>query len=295
MTLGLLGGFLWALDTVLLGLAFPALSLCLPLWLAPLVSTFLHDAVSALLLHGGLLLRGRWWRDMKALFRAFPWLLLLGALLGGPVGMVGYVASVQQLGAGYAAVISALYPALGALLAQLLLKQRMKPRQWLGLLLSVVGMVGMSLWGTASGALTLPGILLGLLCCLGWACEGVVCSKVQQTTALQESMLLTLRQTVSALTFALLLLPMMGLRSSFPLAVGEGWLLPVAALAGTLSYLCYYGAIRRLGTGRAMALNATYPVWALVLVFVAEGTLPAGGALLFAALTLAGGLLCGLP
>ena len=37
-----------------------------------------------------------------------------------------------------------------------------------------------------------------------------------------------------------------------------------AALAGTVSYLCYYRTIHQLGASTAMALNITYAAWALL-------------------------------
>ena len=44
---------------------------------------------------------------------------MLGALLGGPVGMTGYLLAIKYLGPAYTAIISSLYPALGALLSYL--------------------------------------------------------------------------------------------------------------------------------------------------------------------------------
>ena len=36
---------------------------------------------------------------------------MLGALLGGPIGMSGYLAAINTIGPGYTAAISAFYPA----------------------------------------------------------------------------------------------------------------------------------------------------------------------------------------
>ena len=42
------------------------------------------------------------------------------------------------------------------------------------------------------------------------------------------------------------------------------WWVAGTALAGTVSYLCYYNAIYRIGATRAMGLNITYVVWSIV-------------------------------
>ena len=42
---------------------------------------------------------------------------LLAALLGGPVGMSGYLIAINNIGPGYTAIISTFYPAVGTLLA----------------------------------------------------------------------------------------------------------------------------------------------------------------------------------
>ncbi len=42
--------------------------------------------------------------------------VMLGALMGGPLGMTFYVLAVKYIGASYTAAISAIYPAVGAFL-----------------------------------------------------------------------------------------------------------------------------------------------------------------------------------
>lgn len=43
--------------------------------------------------------------------------VVVAAVLGGPVGMTGYLTAIENIGSGYTACISAFYPAFGALLA----------------------------------------------------------------------------------------------------------------------------------------------------------------------------------
>ena len=70
---------------------------------------------------------------------------------------------------------------------------------------------------------------------------------------------------MSALTYAIVLLPACkgwgftaGLFGTRAL-----WIIALSALCGTASYLCYYKALGKLGTGKAMPLNITYAAWSL--------------------------------
>ena len=125
MLCGILAGITWALETVILGMALsmaPFVSDAQAVFLAPFVSTFLHDAMSALFL---LCVNG-WKGRLKEIFgicktKTFP-LLLVSSAIGGPVGMTGYVLAVNYMGASAGAVASAIYPAIGAVLAYVFLK-----------------------------------------------------------------------------------------------------------------------------------------------------------------------------
>lgn len=120
MITGLTAGILWALDTVILGIALamtPFVSTEQAVFLAPFVSTFIHDFCSSLwmLLYMGIK------KQLKNVIRALKTrsgkFIVLGALLGGPIGMSGYVAAINYIGPAYTAIISSMFPALGALLS----------------------------------------------------------------------------------------------------------------------------------------------------------------------------------
>ena len=72
---------------------------------------------------------------------------MLGGILGGPVGMTGYYLAVKYIGAGHAATISSLYPAIGAVLAFIFLKEKIGKRGWFGLVLAILG-IGLSSFST---------------------------------------------------------------------------------------------------------------------------------------------------
>ena len=128
MITGLTAGILWALDTVILGIALamtPSYQQSRRFLLAPFVSTFIHDFCSSLwmLLYMGIK------KQLKNVIRALKTrsgkFIVLGALLGGPIGMSGYVAAINYIGPAYTAIISSMSPALGALLSYIFLKEKM--------------------------------------------------------------------------------------------------------------------------------------------------------------------------
>ena len=146
MITGLLGAIFWALDTVILGVALamtPFVSNEQALILAPFVSTFLHDASAAvwMLIYNGV--RKQLSAVLNALKTRSGKFIMLGALLGGPIGMTCYVSAINYIGPGYTAVISSMYPALGTFLASIFLKEKIKPLQLFGLFISICGVIAL--------------------------------------------------------------------------------------------------------------------------------------------------------
>ena len=296
MLTGLSAGILWALDTVILGIALtlpPFSSAANAAILAPFISTFLHDAFSSVWMLSFTAARRQFKNVFYALKTKSGKYILLGALLGGPIGMSGYVAAIHLIGPGYTAVISSLYPALGALLSYFFLKEKMKSSQIIGLLLSVGGVIALGYSSAGNEELhLLPGFLCAALCCIGWASEGVICAYGMKDPNVSSAHALQIRQPVSALCYALIILPIIGgWQQTVSVPPKTALLIAMSALCGTASYLCYYRTIAKLGPPKAMALNITYSAWSLVFSFLFLHTLPDGKSLLLAAVVLLGALL----
>lgn len=281
---GLAGGLLWALDTVILSLVLAPFSLQAA---APLAATACHDLLSALWLSLYTTVRGQWKPVLQALKSRDGHRVMLAALLGGPVGMAGYVMAIRWLGPGLSAAISSCYPALGLAAGALFLHERVSRSQILGITLSLVCLVVMS-GARADSTQFVPGLIAALLCTAGWAAEGLL---VQKAAGLSQETALLLRQWVSGSVFWLLVLPLFHAWSLAGDILVSGWLLPVASLAGTASYLCYYLAIHRLGAARAMPLNITYCAWAVLLDWLFTGIAPGWIPLVCCAGIIAGGIL----
>lgn len=281
MGFGLLGGMLWGLDTVILGIGLamaPYIGTPEAVAYAAIAGAFLHDLFCAvwLLLYMGV--RRRLKDTLVALRTRAGKAVMLGALLGGPVGMTGYVVAIANIGAGYTAIISAFYPAVGAFLAIFLLKERMRAGQIVALLVALVGVVVMGY--TASGVSEVANAPLGIagaLCCvLGWGSEAALVAWGMRDEAMDNETAIQIRETTSALVYAVAVIPLFGAWGfTVQAAPSTATLFIVlAGLAGASSYLFYYKGISRIGAARGMATNVTYSAWAVVFGLVLLGNVP---------------------
>lgn len=277
MRYGIGSGALWGLDTVILAIAL-ALNPFATDAHASLVSAALHDAVCALILLVFMAMRGRLKDTWRAIHTRSGRAVMVAALLGGPIGMSGYLLAIDQIGAGYTAIISTFYPALGTALAVLVLKERMRPRQVIALAVAIGAIIATSYTSTSVSGSALWGVLGALAAVAGWGCEAVILAWGMRDDAVDNETALQIRETTSGLTYLVLVVPLGGALSSTGQALtspGAMGLVALAAAAGTASYLFYYKAIDLLGAARAMALNISYSAWAVLFAFLLQSIVPA--------------------
>ena len=275
MFAGIIAGITWALETVILSKAL-GLDPLASMALATFVSTFLHDACSALWawIYNGV--KG----NLKNVWKAFKtksgkW-VILAAIIGGPIGMTGYVMAVNYMGASIGAVASAIFPAIGSVLAYVFLKEKMKWHQWIFLIATLLGVYGLSYSPELNINNFWLGILGALMCAFGWGIEAVILAKCLTDPEVTDEYALQIRQTTSALTYGIVILPLLkGWGVTIDLFTGNAvkplLLIALAGLCATVSYLFYYKAISQIGASKAMALNVTYTAWAIVFTVVLLG------------------------
>lgn len=296
MITGLAAGIFWALDTVILGIALtmtPFVNSEQAIFLAPFVSTFLHDFFSGLwmLLYMGV--RKQYASVIRALKTRSGRFIILGALFGGPIGMTGYVFAIKYLGATYTAMISAMFPALGSFLSHIFLKERMKRYQMAGFLVSICAMAAMGYVPGGTQVENLPlGLFCALLCVFGWAVEVVICAYGMKDPNVNNEHALMIRQITSAVFYGVVIINVVWgwefVGAAIPTAASP--VILASAFFGTASYLCYYKAIRDLGPSKGMALDITYSVWAIPIAFVLTGAVSDIRSILLGIVILAGSL-----
>lgn len=298
MRYGLASGILWGLDTVVLGIALgmvPYVGTAEAVAFAAIASAFLHDALCAAWLFAYMAIRGRLSDTLGALRTRSGLVVIAGALLGGPIGMTGYVVAINNIGAAYTAIISAFYPALGAFLSFALLKERMGKGQLGALVVGLLGIMAMGYISAGSSEVANAplGLLGAALAVIGWGSEAVLCAWGMRDSAVDNETAIQIRESASAIVYALVVLPLFG---AWEFAVGAApsaatGVVALSALAGATSYLLYYKGIARIGAARAMALNVSYSAWAVAFGFLLQGTVPSLAALLCCAVILGGTIL----
>ena len=287
MFAGILAAITWALETVIIGFALSMSPLVNnvgeAIFLAPFISTFLHDLCSAIfswIFNGA---RGQLGGVFRALFKtkSGKW-VVIAAIIGGPIGMTGYVLAVTYMGASIAAIASAIFPAIGSVLAYIFLKEKMKWYQWVFLLLTILGVYGLSYSTDLAPRNYLLGILGALLCAFGWGIEAVILAKCLKDPEVTDEYALQIRQTTSAVVYGAAIHPILGLLGfregglapwAFTVSLFQGsWkiilIIAAAGLFATVSYLFYYKAISKIGASKAMALNITYTAWAMIFALI---------------------------
>ncbi|MGG7178086.1 DMT family transporter [Clostridium paraputrificum] len=273
---GVVSAIAWGGDTVMMGIVLsmvPFIETEQAILLAPIVSAFLHDSFSAIWVFIYLGTKKKLGTLFKSIRTKSAFYVAMGALLGGPVGMTGYLLSIKYLGPSYTAAISSFYPAVGAILATIVLKEKVKKRAWAGLAISISGIVALG-YSKGSNMESLLGFLFIAMCVIGWGTEAVVCAYGMKDDEIDSECSLQVRQFTSAVVYGFLIIPIF---KAVPLVL-EGikspviGVLAITAAIGTISYLCYYGAIYKIGATKAMGINITYFVWAIILDTLFLGT-----------------------
>ena len=300
MKYSFLSGLLWGVDTALLALLTVSFvftnntsyenNTALVIFTG-IIGALLHDIVCAILIWTYISVRKKWNKTFEILKK--PKILtpiIIGSLLGGPIGMSGYVLAASNIGAGYAAAISALYPAFGAVLSAIVLKERLSVKKYAAFTLALiaVGVLGYYSCSDAQNTLSSANItntLLGLagafLSVIGWGSEAVVCAWAARKQSVDDEIILHIRETVSAISYTIIALMLCftanisasSIFASSKLLATISMIIAIGLL-GTSSYLSYYRGIAQVGASRAMAANVTYAAWGMIASSIIYQTMP---------------------
>jgi drug/metabolite transporter (DMT)-like permease len=283
---GILSGATWGLDAVMLGVVMvmaPFVENPVLLAAGGIVCSALHDIFSAAWLLGIMGVQGKLKGLRKAMMSRDGRYCMLAALFGGPLAMTFYTIGISVGGAALTASVTAIYPILGTALAVLILKEKTGLQTWIGLVISVIGIIVIG-WSPSSGGETnlLLGILISLVAAIGWATEGVVSGYGMKDGNIDPKMALVIRYIVSSVVYLFIVAPIFA--GGFVDSIGgyaaifsdtSCWiLLAVTALIGMSSFLCWYMSIDNIGASKALCLNVTYSFWSVVFTLFLSLFLP---------------------
>lgn len=263
---GVISGATWGLDGVILGMALAMAPFTggTSLYAAPLAGAAMHDGFAGFWLFLYNLFTGRWREYGRTLATKPGMIVCLASLFGGPVAMSGYMVGINMAGASYALSITAMYPAVGAILAVFLLKEKITPRVWLGIILCILGAI---IVGYTPPEGEYPhfylGLGLALLATFGWGMEGVLSTFGMDMV--DPDIAIGIREATSFMVYLVGVLPVAAGLVIFWNGFKEQsmYYVALAGFLGGLSYLAWYRALNMTGVGRAMALNITYALWSV--------------------------------
>lgn len=269
---GGLSGLTWGADTVFLGLLLtmsPFIDTEIYLAIGFIVAAFFHDMSSSIFMIGYMKKNNLLKEAVKTIFTKAGFIIVLASIMGGPIGMTGYLMGIKYTGPAYTATFSAIYPAIGAFFAHFLLKEQLSKRAWVGILVGVSGVIGLGY--SPINLIDYPdfkvGIFYILLCVIGWSLETVIIAYGMKYGDIKPEIAMLIRQTISFLVYGLLIIPLISGQE----LVGEifksrmSFMIGIVAISGTISYLLWYKSIEIIGAARATVLNITYMVWAIIL------------------------------
>ncbi len=211
------------------------------------------------------------------------WLLMIGALLGGPIATGGAAAATYLCGPTYSLAISGIYPLIGVLCGVIFLKEKLTVRTAVGIVIAVAGVLIMS-FSPPSGE-NFPyftiGLIFAFVCAIGWGTEGVFAAYANDMLDPNISVG-TFRSFGSGLFMLFVIVPMvcifgrLGAGAGFEIlgqAIGQGTpvlIMIIAALGGGGSMYFFYQALNSCGISRTMCINITSSIWSIPICLVLE-------------------------
>ncbi|CAB1252712.1 hypothetical protein ACFHWD_00985 [Clostridium sp. MT-14] len=197
--------------------------------------------------------------------------MILAALIGGPISSTAYVVGLQMAGS-IVIPITALCPAIGAILGRILFKQELNKRMMLGIAICVIAsfMIGSTSIGGSAPKGAFLGVCIAFIAALGWGFEGCVAG--YGTSMIDCEIGITIRQVTSGISNLIILLPIFAamagnIKLSANLAgqaFSSGSAMIWFALSGLCafaSYMCWYRGNSMCGAALGMACNGTYSFW----------------------------------
>ena len=205
--------------------------------------------------------------------------MIICALIGGPIASTCYVAALQMAGT-IIVPFAALNASIGAIIGKFVFRQKLSPTMVGGIILCLI--CATVIGGTSFdgfGGSTMFGILLALVCALGWGIEGSVVGF--GTTLIDYNIGITIRQVTSGLSNIIIVLPLLtlidgnGLNPFALLATAftdsSVIFFVISGLFAGISYGFWYKGASMCGAALGMTCNGSYAFWAPFFTWVVCG------------------------
>jgi uncharacterized membrane protein len=248
------------------------------LLLIPLLMACLQDAVSGVIVYFKNVQAGKHKEYLRVLKTKPGKIIVLSSLFGGPFALGTFMLGVFLAGPVYPVAISAMFPAMGAVMARVFLKEKLSLTAWTGIMLCVAGSVTIG-WVPPVGDVYprfYLGLMFAVICAVSWGLELTI--GVLGMDFIDPEIALGIREFASsAISFVLLpILAGIGFKSyglmAETIASMSFVYIMLAGLAAGVSYFFYFKAGNACGASRAMALNPLFTLSASAIGIVFMGS-----------------------
>ena len=224
-------------------------------------------------------------------------ILIVAAIIGGPIASTAYVVGLQMAGS-IIVPIAALNAAIGAIIGRIIYKQKLSGGMILGIVICfaaavIIGLFGYGIpeggiagiFGNMSGEAVI-GIIAAFCAALGWGIEGAVggyaCCMVDTEVAI------CIRQCTSGIVNAVILCSLLslmggdGIGSGLALvghALADGpsiWMFFIGGVFASWSFKFWYKGASMCGAALGMGCNGTYAFWGPLYCLVVCGLIFGG-------------------
>lgn len=250
------------------GINSTGLSAFVIIYLLAALGNAINDTCSAFWAVGNAIVQGKFKDLLKCLNSRPGRIIMVAAFVGGPIAGTAYVVALQMAGS-IVVPISALCPAIAAVLGKIFYKQAINKRMALGIFICVsasflIGSTGMN--GGFSKTIFL-GLLIALVAAIGWGFEGCVAGYASAMVDPQIG--ICIRQLSSGIANLFIVLPILGIMAggldislnltmqAFGSSSSMFWFM-LSGLATFLTFMAWYAGNSMCGAGLGTACNGTY-------------------------------------
>ena len=278
---GLFSGITWALYTIINNLITKNIifnSYIEKMFIPVLVIVFLHDFFSSIWLFFYLWRKKKIFELKKTIKSKNIFLIFLGALFGGPIGMSGYLLGIKYMGASYTASFSSTYLIVGTILSVIFLKEKINLKMIIAVLINMVGIfiLNFQINEMDSNKISILGIFFLMLCIFGWALEGLIASYIlkYKNTDIEPSIAIFIRQLTSTIFYSFLIIPYIGAYNLVFIVLKSNIVLYIALISviGSLSFFLWYYSMSIIGVARGISLNVSYIIWTIIFEIILFNT-----------------------
>lgn len=278
---GIFSGITWALYTIINNLITKNTifnSYIEKMFIPVLVIVFLHDFFSSIWLFFYLWRKKKIFELKKTIKSKNIFLIFLGALFGGSIGMSGYLLGIKYMGASYTASFSSTYLIVGTILSVIFLKEKINLKMIIAVLINMIGIfiLNFQINEMDSNKISILGVFSLMLCIFGWALEGLIASYIlkYKNTDIEPSIAIFIRQLTSTIFYCFLIIPYIGAYDLVFIVLKSNIVLYIAliSLIGSLSFFLWYYSMSIIGVARGISLNVSYIIWTIVFEIILFNT-----------------------